>query len=45
MRKDFYEIAELAWNYGIFTAVATNATLIIKEIAKKLKEIGIDMFK
>jgi radical SAM protein with 4Fe4S-binding SPASM domain len=41
MRKDFYEIAKLARDHGIFTAVATNATLITKEIAKKLKETGI----
>lgn len=41
MRKDFYDVAKLAHEYGIFTAVATNATLITKDVARKLKEIGI----
>ncbi|MHA1595231.1 MAG: radical SAM protein [Candidatus Baldrarchaeia archaeon] len=41
IRKDFFEVAQLAHDYGIFTAVATNGTLITEEVAKKLKDIGI----
>lgn len=41
LRRDFFDIAKLAHDYGIFTAVATNGTVITEEVAKKLKEIGI----
>ena len=41
MRKDFFEILKKASDYGVFTAVATNATLITKDVAKKLKDAGL----
>ncbi len=41
LRKDFFKVASYASNKGIFTAVATNATIINKNIAKKLKECNI----
>lgn len=41
MRKDFYDVAKLARDHGVFTAVATNATLITRDVARKLKKIGI----
>ncbi len=41
MRKDFFEVARAAYEHGMYTALATNGTLITREIAKKLKESGI----
>src|SRR5271157_182196 len=42
MRKDFFEIAEYADGKGLYLSLATNGTLITGEIAKKLKESGIE---
>lgn len=41
MRRDFYEIANMASSKGIYVALASNGTLITKEIAKKLVEAGV----
>lgn len=41
MRKDIFDTVKAAHDYGIFTAIATNATLINKDIAKKLKDADI----
>lgn len=40
MRKDLFELAEYAVGKGIRIVLSTNGTLIDKEIAKKIKEIG-----
>ena len=42
MRKDFFEIAEYAHEKGLYLSLATNGTLITREIAKKLKESGLE---
>lgn len=42
MRKDFFEVAEYARSLGVYVAVATNGTLITKEVARKLKDIDVD---
>ena len=41
LRSDFYELAAYAQSLGIYVALATNGTLITKEVAKRLKEINI----
>ncbi len=41
LRRDFYEIAELAHEHGLYTAVATNGTVITREVAARLREAGI----
>jgi len=41
MRKDIYKVLELAKDYGMYTALATNGTLITKEVARKLKELDL----
>lgn len=41
LRKDFFDIAGYASTKGMFVAVATNGTLITKEAARKIKEVGI----
>ena len=41
MRKDAYKVLELARDYGIYTAIATNGTLITREVAKRLKELDL----
>ncbi|MBD3110223.1 radical SAM protein [Bacillus sp. AGMB 02131] len=40
-RPDFFEIAEYASQKGLSLAMASNGTLITKDIAKKIKEVGI----
>ncbi len=42
MRKNFWEILELARSYGIRVTVSTNCTLMNREAAKRLKANGID---
>jgi len=42
MRKNFWEILELARSYDIRVTVSTNCTLINREAAKRLKANGID---
>ncbi|RLG21458.1 radical SAM/SPASM domain-containing protein [Candidatus Micrarchaeota archaeon] len=41
MRPDFFEIAKYAHEKGMFISVASNGTLITKQIAKKLKQVGV----
>ena len=41
MRKDLTELVKAASEHGIYTAVATNATLITKEKARELRDAGI----
>jgi len=42
MRKNFWEILEKARSYGMHVTVSSNATLINREAAKRLKENGVD---
>ena len=42
MRKDFFEVASYAAKKGLVVFLATNGTLIDKDTAKKLKEIGVE---
>jgi radical SAM protein with 4Fe4S-binding SPASM domain len=42
MRRNFWEILELARSYGIRVTVSTNCTLIDRDAAKRLKANGID---
>jgi radical SAM protein with 4Fe4S-binding SPASM domain len=39
MRKDFFEIARYAKDKGLYVSIATNGTLITKDIANKLKDV------
>ena len=41
INKDFWKIAEYASSKGFYLSVATNGTLITKENAKRLKNVGI----
>jgi radical SAM protein with 4Fe4S-binding SPASM domain len=41
LRPDFFELVKAVRDAGIFPALATNATLITKEVARRLKELGI----
>ena len=41
MRRDFFEIAKHASDRDFYVSVATNGTLITPEVAKKLKEAGV----
>ena len=41
MRKDIFDVISLAHDYGMYTAVASNGTLITREFAKKLKDSGL----
>ena len=41
MREDFFELAEYAANKNIRPTLSTNGTLITKEIAERIKNIGV----
>ena len=41
MRKDLFEALKRAREYGVFTAIATNGTLITREVARRLKELDL----
>ncbi len=41
MRKDLFEALKLARDYGVYTAIATNGTLITREVARRLKELDL----
>lgn len=41
MRKDFFELAEYAAAKGIRPTLSTNGTLITREVAQKIKKIGV----
>ncbi|HEX3030835.1 MAG TPA: radical SAM protein, partial [Bacillota bacterium] len=40
-RPDFFDIASYATSKGLRIAMATNGTLVTEEIAKKVKEVGV----
>ncbi|MBS7250079.1 MAG: radical SAM protein [Candidatus Freyarchaeota archaeon] len=40
MRKDLFDTMKRLRDNGVFTAVATNGTLITREVAKKLADLG-----
>jgi len=42
VRKDFFKLAKKAHDHGIYVSIASNGTLITKEVARKLKDVGID---
>ena len=42
LRPDFFKIAKYIHDKGMYVSVATNGTLITKEIARKMKEAGIE---
>jgi radical SAM protein with 4Fe4S-binding SPASM domain len=42
MHKDFWPVAEYAHQKGLYISVATNGTLITKEVAARLKETGVN---
>jgi len=42
VRPDIYELMSYASRIGFYVVVATNATLITKEIARRLKESGVE---
>ena len=42
MRRDLYEVAAHAHGKGMYVSLATNGTLITPEVARRLKEIGVD---
>ncbi len=41
VNRDFWPVAKRATEYGMYTSIATNGTLINEDIATRLKEIGI----
>lgn len=41
IRRDFFELASYASKHGMFVAVATNGTMITKEVAERMRESGI----
>ncbi|MCL7382789.1 MAG: radical SAM protein [Thaumarchaeota archaeon] len=41
VRRDIFQLMEYASNIGFYTILATNATLITREVARKLKEVKI----
>ncbi len=42
MRKDFFEIAKYATDNDFYVSIASNGTLITPEVARKLKEAGVE---
>ena len=42
LRKDFLEVARYAHEHDLYVALASNGTLITPEMAKKLREAGVD---
>jgi radical SAM protein with 4Fe4S-binding SPASM domain len=41
MQKDFFEVASYAASKYLYVTIATNGTLITKEVARKLRECGV----
>ena len=41
MRKDFYKVAKYAYDKGLHVSVATNGTLLTKDVATRLKNSGV----
>ncbi len=41
LRKDIYELLEYASSLGFTICIATNGTLITKDVAKRLKSVGV----
>ena len=42
MRRDFFEVAEYAHDKGLQVSVATNGTLLTKDVVARMKKAGVD---
>ena len=42
MRRDFFEIAAYAHEHALYVALASNGTMITPDVAKKLRDAGVD---
>jgi len=42
MRRDFFEIAAYAHKHDLYVALASNGTMITPEVAKRLRDTGVD---
>jgi radical SAM protein with 4Fe4S-binding SPASM domain len=45
MRDDFWEVARYASNKGLYLSIATNGTLLTKEVVRRLRDVGIEYFE
>jgi radical SAM protein with 4Fe4S-binding SPASM domain len=45
LRDDFWEVARYASNKGLYLSLATNGTLLTKEVVRQLTDIGVEYFE
>ena len=45
LRDDFWEVARHASNKGLYLSLATNGTLLTKEVVRRLMDVGVEYFE
>ena len=45
LRDDFWEVARYASNKGLYLSLATNGTLLTKDVVRRLTDIGVEYFE
>ncbi|MGZ4852647.1 MAG: radical SAM protein [Halobacteriota archaeon] len=45
LRDDFWEVARYASSKGLYLSLATNGTLLTKDVVRRLKDVGVEYFE
>jgi radical SAM protein with 4Fe4S-binding SPASM domain len=45
LRDDFWEVARYASHNGLYLSLATNGTLLTKDVVRRLRDVGIEYFE
>ena len=45
LRDDFWEVARYASNKGLYLSLATNGTLLTKDVVRRLRDVGVEYFE
>ena len=45
LRDDFWEVARYASNKGLYLSLATNGTLLTKDVVRRLTDVGVEYFE
>ncbi|MGZ4847771.1 MAG: radical SAM protein [Halobacteriota archaeon] len=45
LRDDFWEVARYASSKGLYLSLATNGTLLTKDVVRRLQEVGVEYFE
>ena len=45
LRDDFWEVARYASSKGLYLSIATNGTLLTKDVVRRLRNVGVEVLR